>query len=151
MNKLVLTTKKDPIESSTIIQSEESLTIDLPSSVTYSNNNDDEFGFELDDGIERLTHSTSSFQSIDSSKLNFKRMNLEGNSDENFEDEEEDRKNKRIDSYKNFKDLILDDNNQNFFRSGDSFKIKEIPSSMTLEVIKLKIVFAAFIFLYFHF
>jgi hypothetical protein len=151
MNKLVLTTKKDPIESSTIIQSEESLTIDLPSSVTYSNNNDDEFGFELDDGIERLTHSTSSFQSIDSSKLNFKRMNLEGNSDENFEDEEEDRKNKRIDSYKNFKDLILDDNNQNFFRSGDSFKIKEIPSSMTLEVIKLKIVFAAYIFLYFHF
>ena len=134
MNKLVLTTKKDPIESSTIIQSEESLTIDLPSSVTYSNNNDDEFGFELDDGIERLTHSTSSFQSIDSSKLNFKKMNLEGNSDENFEDEEEDRKNKRIDSYKNFKDLILDNNNQNFFRSGESFKIKEIPSSMTFEV-----------------
>jgi hypothetical protein len=137
MHKLVLTTKKEPIESSTIIQSEGSLTIDLPSSVTYSNNNDDEFGFELDDGIERLTHSTSSFQSIDSSKLNFKKINLEGNSDENFEaadDEEEDRKNKRIDSYKNFKDLILDNNNQNFFRSGESFKIKEIPSSMTLEV-----------------
>ena len=51
---------------SSLIQSAESWTVDLPSSIPYSNNEDDvEFGFELhDDGIDRLTHSTSSFQSI---------------------------------------------------------------------------------------
>ena len=122
---------------SSLIQSAESWTVDLPSSIPYSNNEDDvEFGFELhDDGIDRLTHSTSSFQSIESSKLSYKKLNLEENSNENVDrDEEEERKNKRIDSYKNFKELILNSNNQNFFRSGESFKIKEIPSSMTLEV-----------------